>query len=86
MIHMKMENMNTSMDNTKIMADKFEIIEEHRYAYLFATPPYLGITNHRVFLQVNACGNQQPRTMVIGCNRPHGLNPTFNTQNDLKFG
>ena len=49
------------------------ILDENKSAYRSATPPYIGISNLEIPLQVNACGFQQPKTIEIGCNRPSGL-------------
>lgn len=50
------------------------ILDENKSAYRTAAPPYIGISNVEIPLQVNACGFQQPKTIEIGCNRPAGLN------------
>lgn len=50
------------------------VLEENKSSYRLAIPPYIGICNMDVPLQVNACGFQQPKTIEIGCNRPTGLN------------
>lgn len=49
------------------------ILDENKSAYRSLSPPYIGISNQEIPLQVNACGFQQPKTIEIGCNRPIGL-------------
>lgn len=49
------------------------VLEENKSSFRFAVPPYIGISNMDIPLQVNACGFQQPKTMEIGCNRPTGV-------------